>query len=108
MYRNQWNWRWVAVMLATLLVLGTSVSFAKGTKAKGEADETPTEEEAWDVSNPPGDWRPIAIDTTETTWSNVDVSPDGRTVVFDMLGDLYTVPIEGGEATPLTNGIEWK
>jgi len=107
MYRNQWNWCRVATMLAALLVLTTSVSVAKGNKAKGEDADTPTEEETWDVSNPPGDWRSITIDTTETTWSNVDVSPDGRTIVFDMLGDLYTVPIEGGNATPLTDGIEW-
>ena len=26
---------------------------------------------------------------------NVDVTPDGRRLVFDVLGDLYTMPIEG-------------
>jgi Tol biopolymer transport system component/imidazolonepropionase-like amidohydrolase len=61
----------------------------------------------WDVTRPPGDWQSIVIDTDETTWSEVDVSPDGRALVFDMLGDIYRVPIEGGEATPLTGGIEW-
>ncbi len=64
-------------------------------------------EEDWDVSNPPGEWRSVTIDTTETTWSNVDVSPDGETLLFDMLGDLYTVPIAGGMASALTEGIEW-
>ena len=47
------------------------------------------------------------IDTRETTWSNVTVSPDGKTLVFDMLGDIYTMPITGGEAQALTDGIEW-
>ena len=61
----------------------------------------------WEVSDPPGEWGTIAIDTTETTWSNVDVSPDGSRIVFDMLGDLYTVPIAGGEAEPLSSGIAW-
>ncbi len=71
-------------------------------EASGEEDE-----EAWDVAAPPGDWETITIDTDTVTWSNVDVSPDGRTLLFDMLGDLYTVPIEGGEATALTSGIPW-
>jgi len=47
------------------------------------------------------------IDTDEGTWMSVDVSPDGREVVFDLLGDLYTVPIAGGDAKPLTSGISW-
>ena len=62
---------------------------------------------SWDVSQPPGEWQTIVIDTEETTWSNLDVSPDGKTLVFDMLGDLYTMPLSGGEAQPLTQGIEW-
>ena len=38
-------------------------------------------------------------------WMSVDVSPDGRTLAFDLLGDLYTMPITGGKATPLTRGM---
>lgn len=63
--------------------------------------------DAWSVSEPPGPWRDINIETETTTWSFVDVSPDGQTVVFDMLGDIYSMPIAGGEAAALTNGIEW-
>ncbi|MCL4813479.1 MAG: PD40 domain-containing protein, partial [Vicinamibacteraceae bacterium] len=43
----------------------------------------------------------------EGTWVNVDVSPDGRDVVFDILGDIYVMPVEGtgtGLATRLTSG----
>ena len=44
--------------------------------------------------------------TTSTgTWISLDVSPDGQTIVFDLLGDLYTLPGSGGNATRLTNGI---
>ena len=39
------------------------------------------------------------------TWISLDVSPDGQTIAFDLLGDLYTIPVSGGAATRLTNGI---
>ena len=52
---------------------------------------------AWDVSSPPGERRDIPLDTRSGTWMSVDVSPDGKRVVFDMLGDVYDLPIEGGE-----------
>jgi Tol biopolymer transport system component len=43
--------------------------------------------------------------TTKGTWISLDVSPDGQTIVFDLLGDLYTMPATGGKATRLTSGI---
>jgi imidazolonepropionase-like amidohydrolase/Tol biopolymer transport system component len=49
--------------------------------------------------------RTVRFTTTVGHWMSVDVSPDGRTLVFDLLGDLYTMPIEGGTATPLTRGM---
>src|SRR5688572_7961040 len=49
--------------------------------------------------------RAARFTTSEGTWMSVDVSPDGRTLVFDMLGDLYSLPISGGAATRLTSGI---
>jgi Tol biopolymer transport system component/imidazolonepropionase-like amidohydrolase len=51
--------------------------------------------------------RTIAFDTDEGTWISLDVSPDGRTIVFDLVGDLYLLPIEGGEARRITSGIAW-
>ena len=71
------------------------------------AQEVDDAETAWSVNDPQGDWREIRIDTEETTWSNVSVSADGETVVFDMLGDIYTVSIDGGEARALTRDIAW-
>lgn len=48
--------------------------------------------------------RNVEFTTTEGTWTSLDVSPDGRMIVFDLLGDLYTLPITGGRATPITQG----
>jgi Tol biopolymer transport system component len=50
----------------------------------------------------------IEFDTDEVTWMSVDVSPDGRTMVFDLLGDLYTLPIEGGSATRIVGGLSFE
>lgn len=78
-------------------------------EAEDEAKDKDKDADAkkWDVANPPGEWRDITIDTREGTWMNVDVSPDGKELVFDLLGDLYLMPIEGGEAKTLTSGIPW-
>jgi imidazolonepropionase-like amidohydrolase/Tol biopolymer transport system component len=64
-----------------------------------------TAEKKWDVNGDLGPVSKLAFDTSEGTWMNVDVSPDGRVVVFDLLGDIYSVPLDtGGTATPLTSG----
>jgi Tol biopolymer transport system component len=49
--------------------------------------------------------RTLDLDTDEGSWISLDISPDGRTIVFDLLGDLYTMPIAGGTATALTSGM---
>jgi imidazolonepropionase-like amidohydrolase/Tol biopolymer transport system component len=62
----------------------------------------------WNVNAPPGTAKTVDIDVRTGTWMSVDVSPDGKTLVFDLLGDLYTLPIDGGEAKPLTHSIAWE
>jgi len=49
--------------------------------------------------------RKVSFTTTEGTWTSLDISPDGKTIVFDMMGDLFTVPVTGGKATNLTRGL---
>ena len=88
------------ILLSLLLIISTNL-FAD------ESSDGSEEKAKWDVSSDQYHTREITIDTTETTWSNVTVSPDGKTLVFDMLGDIYSIAISGGEATALTHGIEW-
>jgi imidazolonepropionase-like amidohydrolase/Tol biopolymer transport system component len=56
----------------------------------------------WNISDPVGPTTALEFDTNEGTWMNLDVSPDGRHVVFDLLGDLYVMPIAGSGAQPAT------
>jgi len=49
--------------------------------------------------------RKAKFTATEGTWISLDVSPDGKTIVFDLLGDLYLLPIGGGKASQITEGL---
>lgn len=60
-----------------------------------------SDQEKWNVNDPDGPYKEINFTTSEGTWMNIDVSPDGEQVVFDLLGDIYIMPIEGGEAEVL-------
>ena len=62
----------------------------------------------WDVNVAHGPGRNVPIDTRTGTWMSLDVSPDGREIAFDLLGDLYVIPITGGEARPLSTGHAWE
>jgi len=109
-----------------LCVVGSSVSFADDAQAPTSPGAQPSSEPtttrstapatsqaakeeapAWDVTNPPGEKQEITIDADEGTWISLDVSPDGAEIVFDLLGDIYTLPIAGGDATALTTGMAW-
>lgn len=65
---------------------------------------TPTIPAKWDVSARRATATDVQFETSTGTWMSVDVSPDGKTLVFDMLGDLYVMPISGGQATLLLGG----
>ncbi|MEO8077570.1 MAG: amidohydrolase, partial [Acidobacteriota bacterium] len=86
----------LAVSFLALVTLGHPATHA----------QQPPADKKWDVAADLGPTTKLAFDTSEGTWMNVDVSPDGRRVVFDLLGDLYVMPIEGGGAAAerLTTG----
>lgn len=74
------------------------------------ADKKPP---AWDVNRPRGlKTREVRIAVDEGSWMNVDVSPDGTTLAFDLLGDIYTMPISGpitgGTATRIAYGLAFE
>ncbi len=66
-------------------------------------------QDSWDVANPDlGETTSLSFTTDEGTWMNLDVSPDGSQIVFDILGDIYIMPISGGTATPLRTGLPYE
>jgi imidazolonepropionase-like amidohydrolase/Tol biopolymer transport system component len=65
------------------------------------------EEASWDVNTIPGESREIRIDTRSGTWMSLDVSPDGQSIAFDLLGDIYLVSIDGGDAKAINSGLSW-
>ena len=94
----------VALMFTTSTFDGLQAAKKDTGKDDAKSEE---KEDKWDVDNPPGEHYEVEIDTDEGTWLSLDVSPDGQEIVFDLLGDLYTIPITGGEAKALTSGFAW-
>ncbi len=71
--------------------------------AKSEDDKA-----EWDVANPPLPVRQIPLEVSSGTWMSLDLSPDGKTIAFDLLGDIYTMPVSGGKATNIASGLPWE
>ncbi len=88
-------------------ILLALISFSVSTFSQKEKT---TKSKKWDVNNPHQDWnyKSVTLKTDEGTWMNLDVSPDGKTIVFDMLGDIYTMPISGGKALALRTGLAYE
>ncbi len=87
----------LATVLATVLFSGTAF-----------AQDKP-EEPKWDVNAPAGATiKQVPINVDEGSWIDVDVSPDGQTIAFALLGDIYTMPISGGTPTRIAEGLAWE
>jgi Tol biopolymer transport system component len=68
-----------------------------------------TQKPKWDVSNPAGwNFKEVNLSTNEGTWMNLDVSPDGKEIVFDLMGDIFVMPIVGGDARLLRGGLPFE
>ncbi len=93
------------VFAIAVLAISTFAAFALAApKEKKPAAAAAPADIAADINKPRADARKVAFDTDEGTWLSLDVAPDGKTIAFDLLGDLYSLPIAGGAATRLTSG----
>jgi Tol biopolymer transport system component len=122
--------RTCAVLVASLVTLAAPAAGADGAPATANADaaspagtgtggtpasaarrDTAESEEADRSEDENGDGLPLdpvrrlQYTATEGSWISVDVAPSGDSLVFDLMGDLYLMPVEGGEARRLTHGM---
>src|SRR5258705_12244122 len=104
------TWRgmfvWVVALALGFGLLGTA-GLAASQEKKDEKKEEKKDEKK-DEKKPPlplKSDRKIEFTTDEGTWLSLDVSPDGKTIVFELLGDFYTLPIEGGQAKLISGGM---
>jgi Tol biopolymer transport system component len=90
----------IARCLAVLLIAGSMLPFVS---AQEKSDSATEKKEKKDLPLEPG--RTIDFETTEGSWISLDVAPDGRSLVFELIGDLYSLPIGGGTATRVMSGM---
>ena len=90
--RRSWPSRFVIAAL-----LGIFVGSA-GAQKKNPDDKR-------DLPLEPADTLEFTVD--EGTWISLDVTPDGESIIFELLGDLYRLPMAGGSATRLTSGMAY-
>ncbi|NMC43581.1 MAG: amidohydrolase family protein [candidate division Zixibacteria bacterium] len=96
----------VPALLSAFTAAAMIVSSALGESVSNSPKDSA--EATWDVGIPHVPSDTLEFDATEGTWITVDVSPDGKTLVFDLLGDIYTMPITGGQATLLSGGLPYE
>lgn len=88
-----------------ILILASAILLSSLAAASDNID---SKKDNWDVNAPQGVFKDVTINVDSGTWMNIDVSPDGSTLAFDLLGDIYTLPIAGGEAKALMTDIAWQ
>lgn len=90
------------LFIGLIIALATYPVIAQSDDAEADSAET---EKRNELPLEPG--REFSFDLTEGSWISLDVSPDGESIVFDLLGDLYLLPISGGEARQITEGMQF-
>jgi imidazolonepropionase-like amidohydrolase/Tol biopolymer transport system component len=94
-----------AALLAGAACIALNVSAPLAAQSKGKAAK---KDETWSVEAPKGAViKQVPIKTDEGTWMDVDVSPDGQTLAFTLLGDIYTMPITGVTPKRISEGLSW-
>src|SRR2546425_3697770 len=72
---------------------------------KDKKDEKKDEKKEEKKGLPLKSSRKIEFTTDEGTWLSLDVSPDGKSIAFELVGDIFTLPIAGGQAKLISGGM---
>jgi Tol biopolymer transport system component len=91
-------------LVSRLPLLWAAAALVGTAAAQAAAGSTGAARAAWDISETGQPYTDVEFTVDEGTWMSVAVSPDGRTVAFDLLGDIYAIPAAGGEATLVHGG----
>ncbi|NTS75335.1 PD40 domain-containing protein [Catenovulum sp. SM1970] len=96
-------------MKLSKLILASSLALTAMTASNTvfAGSEPSQAEKKWDVLAPDLPLKQVSISTEQTTWSNLTLAKDGQSFFFDMLGDIYQVDIEGGQARAITEDFAW-
>jgi Tol biopolymer transport system component len=99
----QFSSKYILICLFTVMLASPGAISATAQEQPSNKTEARTEKKNEGLPLKPE--RKIEFTTDEGTWISLDVSRDGKTILFELLGDLYTVPIEGGDAVGITSGM---
>ena len=81
--------------ISALLIIATLAGFSFAEDIKDQPDGLPLQ----------GKTETLSFSTNEGSWLSIDITPDGGTLIFDLLGDLYSLSMHGGKATTITSGL---
>jgi hypothetical protein len=96
----------IAVFLLSMLSVQANANYwYQQDSVKTDSTKTEVEKEKKDL--PLEATRKLKINTDQGTWISLDVNPNGQEIVFEILGDLYLMPITGGKAVRITEGLQF-
>ena len=106
MFKTELSKKFLAALMAAASVLPPAALAQDQPKPEEKKEEKKDDKKVEDL--PLKAAETIKFTTDEGTWMSLDVSPDGQTIVFDVLGDVYTLPIAGGTAKKIIGGMSFE